>query len=121
MKIKTLLSGLFLCLSLSLVLTGCITASDQTESSDTFNWTAVVMVIILLLLLYFLIIRPQNSRRKEQQKLLSELKPGDQVIAAGGIYGEVDSISEESVVIKVESGAKIRVMKQGLMIKRSQP
>jgi preprotein translocase subunit YajC len=116
LKIKIFITGLFMTAA-SLVLSGCFPASDETDSSS-FNWTAVIMVAVLLILIYFLIIRPQNSRRKEQQKLLSELKPGDQVIAAGGIYGEVESILEDSVVIRVESGAKIRVMKQGLMIKK---
>jgi preprotein translocase subunit YajC len=101
-----------------LSLSGCVPTADGEADGGGFNYTAVAMVVVLLGLLYFMIIRPQNSRRKVQQKLISELKPGDQVIAAGGIYGEVESISEESVVIKVESGAKIRVMKQGLMIKR---
>jgi preprotein translocase subunit YajC len=101
-----------------LSLTGCVPTTDGEADGGGFNYTAVAMVVVLLGLLYFMIIRPQNSRRKLQQKLISELKSGDQVIAAGGIYGEVESISEESVVIKVESGAKIRVMKQGLMIKQ---
>ena len=101
-----------------LFFSGCIPVSTgETPGEGGFNWTSVVMVVILFALFYFLIMRPQNKRRKEQQKMTAELKPGNRVITAGGIYGEIESIDEESVVLKVESGAKIRVMKQGLMIK----
>jgi preprotein translocase subunit YajC len=108
------LAGLFAVLSL---LSGC--APTETGENPGFNWLAVIMVVILLILIYFFLIRPMNKRRKEQQKLMAVLRPGDHVIAAGGIYGVVENISEESLVIRVESGAKIRVTKAGLMIKRS--
>jgi preprotein translocase subunit YajC len=102
-----------------LMLNGCIPAQSGETQNGGFNWTAVVMVVILIVLFYLFIIRPQNKRRKEQQQLMANLKPGDHVIAAGGIYGEIESIAEDSLIIKVESGAKIRVAKQGLMVKGS--
>jgi preprotein translocase subunit YajC len=101
-----------------LVLSGCTAASSGGGAGD-FNWTAVIMAVVLFALVYFLIFRPMRKRQKEQQSIIAELKAGDQVITAGGIYGEVDRIEEESLVIKVESGAKIRVLKQGILVKRS--
>lgn len=37
------------------------------------------------------------------------------VITAGGMYGQVDSFDKDSVVVIVESGAKIRVTKGGIL------
>jgi preprotein translocase subunit YajC len=100
------------------LLSSCTPVSTG-ESSGDFNWIAVIMAMVLLAIVYFLIIRPMRKRQKDQQILLAELKVGDHVIAAGGIYGEIESIDVESLVINVESGAKIRVTKQGLLVKRS--
>jgi preprotein translocase subunit YajC len=116
-KIFTL--GLLAGLLAGLMMLNACTLAQSGDQSGGFNWTAVIMVVILIVLFYLFIIRPQNKRRKEQQQLMANLKPGDRVIAAGGIYGEIESIAEDSLVIKVESGAKIRVSKQGLMVKRS--
>ena len=82
--------------------------------------TLVMFVFLALLfaMFYFLIIRPQRKRQKEHQSLLDELKRGDKVITIGGIYGEVDSISEDSIVIKIESGATIRLLKGGIAAKQ---
>ena len=82
--------------------------------------TLVMFVFLALLfaMFYFLIIRPQRKRQKEHQGLLDELKRGDKVITIGGIYGQVDTISEDSIVIKVESGATIRLLKGGIAAKQ---
>lgn len=82
--------------------------------------TLVMFVFLALLfaMFYFLIIRPQRKRQKEHQGLLDSLKRGDKVITIGGIYGQVDSISEDSIVIKVESGATVRLLKGGIAAKQ---
>lgn len=101
-----------------IALGGCsLFLPEQSSESKGFDWTSAIFVVFLILLFYLFIIRPQMRRRKEQQKVMEEIKPGDQVIAAGGIYGVIQSISEDSLVIKVESGASIRVTKQGLLVK----
>ena len=82
--------------------------------------TLVMFVFLALLfaMFYLLIIRPQRKRQKEHQGLLDALKRGDKVITIGGIYGQVDTISEDSIVIKVESGATIRLLRGGIVAKQ---
>ena len=79
-----------------------------------------VMLIIFLVLLvgmfYFLMIRPMRQREKQHDAMVSELQKGDKVITAGGIYGQVESINEESILLKIESGL-IRVTKGGVLKK----
>ena len=103
-----------------LSVSGCtLASSEETPSSTGFNWTFVIFLALFVLIVYFLMIRPQHNRQNQQRKLLNELKPGDQVITAGGIFGEIESLDEESMVIKVESGAKIRISRQSIAGKRS--
>ncbi|MBW1739299.1 MAG: preprotein translocase subunit YajC [Deltaproteobacteria bacterium] len=78
----------------------------------------IVFLVVIFGLFYFLFIRPQRKRQKEHQQLVEELKRGDNVVTAGGIYGVVESISEDSIVVKVESGATIRVAKASVALKR---
>jgi preprotein translocase subunit YajC len=77
-----------------------------------------VFLALLFAMFYFLIIRPQRKKQKEHQGLLDSLKRGDKVITIGGIYGQVDTISEDSIVIKVESGATVRLLKGGIAAKQ---
>lgn len=77
------------------------------------------LIILILLLIfgvfYFLMWRPMRHREKTHDTMVADLKRGEKVITAGGLYGVVESIDEESVVLKVESGALIRITKGGVM------
>ena len=102
---------------------GCELAGTTTPPSDQQQGASSIIPMIVFLVLifgmfYFLMIRPQRKRQKEQQELLSQIRKGDKVLTAGGIYGVVESTSEDSVVIKVESGALLRVAKGSIIQKR---
>lgn len=79
------------------------------------------MILFLALMaaaIYFLMIRPQRKRQREQQELLERIRSGEKVITSSGIYGQVESVSEDTVVLKVESGATIRVAKSTVVAKQ---
>ena len=63
---------------------------------------------------YFLMIRPERKKTKQHETLMKELKPGSRVITMAGIYGEVDSIGEDNVVLKLEDGAKMKVSRASI-------
>lgn len=78
----------------------------------------IIFLVLILVMFYFLIIRPQRRRQQEHDNLLNSLGPGDKVITIGGIFGEIDSLSEDSVVIKTEDGGLLRVARNGIAARR---
>jgi len=94
---------------------GCVPAG---EPGGGFDPTIIIFLILIFGIFYFLMIRPQRKRQKEHRELVEELKRGDKVITAGGIYGEIESVSDDSVVMKVESGATMRVARNSVALKR---
>lgn len=75
----------------------------------------IILLVLVVGLFYFLMIRPMRQREKRHDLMVADLERGDKVITAGGIYGQVESIDEDSIVLKVESGATIRVTKGGVL------
>jgi preprotein translocase subunit YajC len=65
-------------------------------------------LVLIFVVFYFFIIRPQQKRQKERQSLLSALKKGDKVIAAGGLHGTVIGIEEKTVLLQVADNVKIK-------------
>lgn len=108
-----LIAGLIISL---LFIAGCVPA--EAPEGGGFDWSLIIFLILLFGVFYFLLIRPQRKRQKDHQKMMEELKVGDKVITAGGIYGKVESLGEDSVVIRVESDAKIRVARNSVSLKR---
>ncbi len=98
---------------------GCYPVATEGEEGG-FDWTIIIFLVLIFAVFYFLLIRPQRKRQKQQQQLMEELKRGDKVITSGGIYGVIESVSEDSIVIKVESGTTMRIAKSSVALKRDQ-
>ena len=73
------------------------------------------MIILMFVIMYFFMIRPQRKQQKELEKFRNELKNGDKVITAGGIYGTIGEIEEKTVLLKVDGDVKIRVDKGSIV------
>ncbi len=71
----------------------------------------IIFLVAIFVMFYFFMIRPQRRKQKEHEELIGQLRGGDRVVTAGGIYGQLESVGEDSVVLKIESGATMRVAK----------
>jgi preprotein translocase subunit YajC len=60
-------------------------------------------------------IRPRQKQQKQHEEMEKELRVGDKVIIAGGIYGQIESLGEETVILKIESGATMRVARNSIL------
>jgi preprotein translocase subunit YajC len=97
---------------------GCIPADTGGEEGSSSILPMIIFLVLIFGLFYFVMVRPQRKRQKEHQTMVQELQKGDRVITAGGIYGTIDSLNEESIVLKVESGATIRVARGSVIGRR---
>ena len=77
-----------------------------------------VFLILLFGMFYFLIIRPQRKRQRRHQELMDALQPGDRIITIGGIHGKIESMTEENIILKVESGATMRMSRNAVAYKQ---
>lgn len=87
-------------------------AQAPAQGSTAGFW---VMIILLFVVMWAFMIRPQRKQQKELEKFRSELKKGDKVVTAGGIYGTVDEVSEKTVLIKVDGDVKLRMDKNSIV------
>lgn len=70
---------------------------------------SMLPLIIIFAIFYFLLIRPQQKKAKEHKAVLEGLKKGDKVITNGGIYGEVFSLTSDTVTLIVAENVRIKV------------
>jgi preprotein translocase subunit YajC len=60
-------------------------------------------------IMYFMVIMPQQRQRKKTQEMLGALKAGDKVITSGGIYGTINGIDGDSVILKVSAEPQVKI------------
>jgi preprotein translocase subunit YajC len=116
------LSSLLLLLSVLITLAfsnGCIPV-EGAEQDPMSNMTLIIFLVVIVAFIYFTMIRPQRKQQQKRKEMMSQLKRGDKVVTSAGIFGEIESIADNSVILKVESGATIKVVKSTVMILQQQ-
>jgi preprotein translocase subunit YajC len=73
-----------------------------------------LVIIIAFGFLYFVLIRPQKKRQLASQRMLNELHVGDEVVTAGGIYGEIVGLGEDDVHVRIAPELDVRVARRAI-------
>jgi preprotein translocase, yajC subunit len=73
--------------------------------------TSILMIVALFAIFYFFMIRPQQKRQKEIKKFRESLGKDDSVVTAGGIHGKIRDIKEDSFIVEIADGVRIRIDK----------
>jgi preprotein translocase subunit YajC len=64
---------------------------------------------LMFAIMYFMVIMPQQRQRKKMQAMLAELKAGDKIVTSGGIYGTINGIDGDSVILKISSEPQVKI------------
>jgi preprotein translocase subunit YajC len=78
------------------------------------NGGFLLVLLAMFAFLYFLLIRPQRQQQRRIAEMLSELKVGDEVLTAGGIYGEVVQLDTERVMLEIDDDVRIAVARRAI-------
>jgi len=70
--------------------------------------TMLPLFAMIFLIFYFLVVRPQGKERKKREALLQAVKKNDEVVTTAGLHGTVVSLSETTVVLKVDDGVRLK-------------
>ena len=67
------------------------------------------------IIFYFLLIRPQRKQQKEIKERQDSLKAGDKVVSAGGIYGIVREVQQDTVKLEIAPNTIIKIAKTSIV------
>ena len=74
----------------------------------------LLILVVMFAFMYLLLIRPQRAQQRRHKALLDNLKVGDEVITAGGIYGDVAGIEEDKVHLLIAEDVEIEVARRSI-------
>jgi preprotein translocase subunit YajC len=86
-------------------------AQAQAAPSGASGLMQIAPLVLMFAAMYFLLIAPQRKKQKAHEKMLTELKSGDEVVTAGGIYGTITSVKEDRFVVRISETNKVEVGK----------
>jgi preprotein translocase subunit YajC len=74
----------------------------------------IIFIGAMLVLMWALLIQPQRRRQQKQASLLSELTVGDEVVTLGGLFGRVQSVEDDAVMLEIAPQTSVRVAKSAV-------
>lgn len=76
--------------------------------------TFLIPIALLVVFYYVIIHLPQSKRRKERETMLNNMKRGDEVLTAGGIYGKITGVADQNVTIEISPKVRVKVLKSSI-------
>ena len=64
---------------------------------------------LMFAIMYFMVIMPQQRQSKKVQEMLAAIKAGDRVITSGGIYGTINGLDGDSVILKIPTDPQVKI------------
>jgi preprotein translocase subunit YajC len=74
----------------------------------------LIMMVIVMGIFYVMLILPQQRQRKKTQAMLSAIKNGDKVVTTSGIYGTINGLDGDTVILKIADNVKIRISRAAI-------
>jgi len=78
-------------------------------------YTSFIMLMLIVVVFYLFMIRPQMKRQKDLRKYRDALQKGDKVVTTGGIYGKVDGIKDNYIIVEVDNNVKLKIDKSAIL------
>lgn len=91
-------------------------ATQNPEAGFTEKWGGLLMMLAIFVVFYFFMIRPQQKKQKELQKQREALTKGNKVVTAGGIYGIIKEVQDNTFLVEVSKDVTIKIDKGSVFV-----
>ncbi|MFC7666570.1 preprotein translocase subunit YajC [Hymenobacter humi] len=78
------------------------------QAAGGMDYTQLLFPIAIGLVVYFFMIRPQQKRAADAKSFRQSLAKGSRIVTIGGLHGLVVDLTEDTVVVEVDRGTKLR-------------
>jgi preprotein translocase subunit YajC len=100
-------------------MTNCLQILLMAPQGQGSGASSLVVMLLVIVVFYFTMLRPQMKKAKEQKKFREAIKKGDKIVTIGGIHGKILEVFDKAVIIEVEDGGKLRILKDAVSVDNS--
>jgi preprotein translocase subunit YajC len=78
---------------------------------------SILIIVLLLAVAWVVLVRPQRRRQSAQEQLYTSLRPGDEIVTAGGLYGRIEAVRDDELEVEIAAGTVVRVARRAVAAK----
>ena len=75
---------------------------------------SLLVIVALFVLFWLLLIRPQRRRQRAHEDMIAAVNLGDEIVTAGGLYGEVTAIHDDELQVEIADGVEVRIARRAV-------
>ncbi len=79
------------------------------------NWESVLPLVLIAAAFWFLVFRPARRQQQKLKSTQSAIAIGAEVMLGSGIFGTVASLDEETLLLEVAPGTRLKVARQAVV------
>jgi preprotein translocase subunit YajC len=72
------------------------------------NLTSLLPLLLIGVAFYFLVLRPARARQAGAAAVRSELAPGARVMTTAGLFGTIETLDGDDVLLEIAPGVTVR-------------
>ena len=89
-----------------------LAGSPQQGEANPFG--SLILMALIFGIFYFVLIMPMRSKQKKVEEFQGGLKSGDQVIINPGIFGTIESVDPDFLMVRIAEKTRIKVLKSAV-------
>jgi len=66
-----------------------------------------IIILLLLALAWIVLVRPQRRRQATQDALYANLRAGDEIVTAGGLFGRIEAVRDDELEVEIAPGTVV--------------
>ena len=74
----------------------------------------IFILLAMFAFMYLVMIRPQRQQARRHAEMIQALKPGDEIITVGGLYGDVTGVEVDRVTVEIAEDVEVEVAKRAI-------
>ena len=75
---------------------------------------ALLPFVLIALVFWLLLVRPQRRRQQQLAATRAALEVGSEVMLGSGIFGRVESLEDETILLELSPGVSVKVARQAI-------
>lgn len=94
--------------------TAAAASAGNPPASQPNPLMSILPFIVIFAVMIFFMNRSQKKQLAKRQEMMNKVTRGTGVWLTSGIYGKVDEVRDEEIVLEIADGVKIKVNKAGI-------
>ena len=77
-------------------------------------WLSMLPFILIFVVMIFFMNRSQKKQMQKRQEMMDKIAKGTKVLLTSGIYGTVEAVHDDYMMVEIASGVRVKVAKNGV-------